>query len=91
MVWGCVYGPGGVHGPGGCMVPGGVHGPGEGVHVPRGVVSQHALRQTPPPPPVNRMTADRCKNITLPQTSFESGNNAPVVNEGLSMSFILKI
>ena len=29
----------------------------------RGVVSEHALRQTPP---VNRMT-DRCKNITFPQ------------------------
>ena len=26
-----------------------------------------------PPPPVNRMT-DRCKNITLPQTLFVSGN-----------------
>ena len=26
-------------------------------------------------PPVNRMT-DRCKNITLPQTSFAGGNNA---------------
>ena len=26
------------------------------------------------PPPVNRMT-DRCKNITLPQTSFADGNN----------------
>ena len=25
------------------------------------------------PPPMNRMT-DRCKNITLPQTSFEGGN-----------------
>ena len=25
------------------------------------------------PPPVNRMT-DRCKNITLPQTSFAGGN-----------------
>ena len=33
-------------------------------------VSQHALRQTPP---VNRMT-NRCKNITLPQTSFAGGN-----------------
>ena len=31
-----------------------------------GVVSQHALRQTPP---VNRMT-DRCKNITLATTSL---------------------
>ena len=27
---------------------------------------------TPPPPPVNRMT-DRCKNITLSQTSFTAG------------------
>ena len=35
------------------------------------LVSQHALRQTPH---VNRMT-DRCKNITLPQTSFAGGNN----------------
>ena len=26
------------------------------------------------PPPVNRMT-DRCKNITLPQTSFAGGKN----------------
>ena len=31
-----------------------------------GVVSQHALRQTPP---VNRMT-DRCKNIALATTSL---------------------
>ena len=35
------------------------------------MVSQHALRQTPP---VNRMT-DRCKNITLPQTSFAGGKD----------------
>ena len=27
------------------------------------------------PPPVNRIT-DRCKNITLPQTSFADGNKA---------------
>ena len=31
-----------------------------------GVVSQHALRQTPLPPPVNRIT-DAFENITLPQ------------------------
>ena len=37
----------------------------------RGVVCHHALRQTPP---VNRMI-DRCKNITLPQTSFAGGKN----------------
>ena len=32
---------------------------------PGGYISQHALRQTAPPP-VNIMT-DRCKNITFPQ------------------------
>ena len=53
-----VSGPGGVWSQGGCLVQG-------------GVVSQHALRQTPP---VKRMT-DRCKNITLPQTSFAGGKN----------------
>ena len=59
---GCLPGPGGgslVPGEGiTCLVPGGcLSGPG-GV-----VVSQHALRQTPP---VNRIT-DACENITLPQ------------------------
>ena len=34
---------------------------------------QCMLRYHPPPIPVNRMT-DRCKNITLPQTSFAAGN-----------------
>ena len=40
--------------------------------LPEGVVSQHTLRQCPPSS--NRMT-DRCKNITLPQTSFAGGKN----------------
>ena len=48
---------------------------GRGVLPGRGV-SQHALRQTPP---LNRMT-DRCKNITLPQTSFAGGNEATFVS-----------
>ena len=43
-----------------------------GVSAPGGVVSQHALRQTPPP--VNRMNADRCKNITLATTSLRPVN-----------------
>ena len=71
----------GVPGPGGCLDPRGMPGPhggawSPGVPGPRGVpglgggLSQHALRQNPP---VNRMT-DRCKNITLPQTSFAGGN-----------------
>ena len=57
--WG-VYLPGVVHPPGWCTCPGGCTC--QGVYLPRY------------PPPVNRMT-DRCKNITLPQTSFAGGNN----------------
>ena len=41
---------------------------GRGVSLAEGV-SQHALRQTTPPPPVNRIT-HRCKNITLATTSL---------------------
>ena len=60
---------GGVSAPGGCLLWGVCS---QGVSVPigsapGGVVSQHALRQTPPP--VNRMT-NRCKNITLATTSL---------------------
>ena len=50
--------PGGVSAPGGCLL--------QGVSAPWGVVSQHALRQTPP---VNRIT-DTSKNITLATTSL---------------------
>ena len=51
--------------PGGmCLVPGG-----GGVPGPRGTPAQVL------PPPVNRMT-DRCKNITLPQTSFAGGKSS---------------
>ena len=39
-------------------------------------VSQHALQQTPP---MNRMT-NRCKNITLPQTSFAGGKKLTAEN-----------
>ena len=55
-------------GGGGCLLPGRVSAPG-GVSVSQHalrLVSQHALRQTPP---VNRMT-NRCKNITLATTSL---------------------
>ena len=38
-----------------------------GVYLPGGYLPRYS-------PPVNRMT-DRCKNITLPQTSFAGGNN----------------
>ena len=37
----------------------------------RGCLSRGCLSGRPPPP-VTRMT-DRCKNITLPQTSFAGG------------------
>ena len=53
--------PGGVG-----LLPGGMPGLG-GLSAPGGSVSQHALRQNPPP--VNRMT-NRCKNITLATTSL---------------------
>ena len=51
---------GGVHASRGAMLPGGVCASG-------GVVSQHALRQTPPP--VDRIT-DTSENITLATNSF---------------------
>ena len=57
------------------LVQGGVPGPGEGVCVcllPGRVPGPRAVSGTRPP--VNRMT-NRCKNITLPQTSFAGGNN----------------
>ena len=59
-LWPGEYLPTGVYLPGG---GGGVYLPGGGRYLPR----------YSPPPPVNRMT-DRCKNITLPQTSFAGGN-----------------
>ena len=51
---------------GGYMHPRGMRASWGGCVLPAGVVSQHALRQTPP---VKRMT-DRCKNITLATTSL---------------------
>ena len=39
----------------------------------RGVVSQHALRQTPPP--WTEFLTHASENITLPQTSFAGGND----------------
>ena len=65
--WGS--GPGrGVSGPGGVWSQGGVWSRGGGwCVVPGRLVSQHALRQKPPP--VNRMT-NMCKNITLDTTSL---------------------
>ena len=53
----------GVSASGRCLLLGGVPGPG-------GVCSWGVSGT---PPPVNRMT-NRCKNITLPQTSFVGGN-----------------
>ena len=71
---GGVPGPGGVpglgrctrsHGGWGCTWSGGCTWSQGGLPGPRGVSGT---------PPVNRMT-NRCKNITLPQTSFVGGNN----------------
>ena len=66
--WVCsggVSAPGGCTWPRGCLLQGGVCS--GGVSAPGWGVSGQV------PPPVNRMT-NRCKNITLPQTSFAGGN-----------------
>ena len=60
LVWGVYLG--GVPGPRGVLVRGGC------------TWSQGGVPGAGVLPPVNRMT-DRCKNITLPQTSFAGGNN----------------
>ena len=49
--------------------------PAWGVFLPRGVPAQGGV-PAQVLPPVNRMT-DRCKNITLPKTSFAGGNKCP--------------
>ena len=61
--------PGGVPGS-----VGGVPGPGEGCTWSQGGVPGPGGVPAQVLPPVNRMT-DRCKNITLPQTSFAGSNN----------------
>ena len=69
---------GGVPGPGGCTWSQGVSAPGVSApcrDVP-GLRGDQVL-----PPPVNRMT-NRCKNITLPQTSFAGGNKRNLARGG---------
>ena len=82
VLGGCTWSQGdGVPGPGGCTWSLGVYLVGGGVYLVRwvctwsegctwswGGVPAQVL------PPVNRMT-NRCKNITLPQTSFAGGKN----------------
>ena len=86
--WGVYLVPGG--GRGMYLVPGrgctwsqggegvGVPGPG-GVYLVLGVYLVPGGTYPGTPPPVNKMT-DRCKNITLPQTSFAGGNKLRVYN-----------
>ena len=67
----------GVYLPGGCTYLRGV--PARGVYLPGGCTCSggvYLLRRYLPrySPHVNRMT-DRCKNISLPQTTFAGGNN----------------
>ena len=68
LVWGGLVWGSAPRGGGGGVWSRGLSAPGGSA--PRGVVSQHALRQTPP---VNRMT-DRCKNISLATTSLRPVN-----------------
>ena len=60
-----------VSAPGGCLLPGGVCSQGC-LLLARGVVSQHALRQTPL---WTEFLTHATENITLPQTSFAGGKN----------------
>ena len=67
--WGCTCPGAGVPAQGGYACPGGVIERGctcQGVCLPGGYLPRYSS-------PVNRMT-DRCKNITLPETSFAGGN-----------------
>ena len=54
-----------------CMPPWQPHMPPATTHPPK---KPHTPQKNHTRPPVNRMT-NRCKNITLPQTSFAGGNN----------------
>ena len=63
----------GVSVPGGVPPSGGVLPAGGGCLLPRGSPCQGGFLDGRSPP-VNRMT-NRCKNITLPQTSFAGGKN----------------
>ena len=77
LVWGRVTGPGGVPGPRGVYLVWGVGvmgAPGPGGVPARGGVPGLGGYLPRYSPPVNRMT-NRCKNITLPQTSFAGGKN----------------
>ena len=58
-------GPGGDGLVQGGLLQGGV--PGLGGSAPGGGVSQHALRQTPSPPPWREFLTHACENITLAQ------------------------
>ena len=80
-----VYLPGGYL-PGGVPAQGGVYLPG-GVHLPRGVCVPAWGCTCPGTPPVNRMT-ERCKNITLPQTSFAGGNKPSISTNKKNVTFL---
>ena len=83
---GCLLPRGGSPCQGGCLLPGGFSLPGGvppswevslpgwgGASFP-GSLPARGVSLMGDPPPVNRMT-NRCKNITLPQTSFAGGKN----------------
>ena len=72
---------GGVPGPGGYLVPEGEYLVPGGVPDPRGVYLDPGGTCPGTSPPVNRMT-DRCKNITLPQTSFRTVTMGSTVLNG---------
>ena len=73
----------GVYLPGGCTCPGGV--PAMWVYLPGGIGLPRYY-----PPPVNRMT-DRCKNITLPQTSFAGCNKSATGRQPIGFLGVIEL
>ena len=69
---------------GGCLLPGGFNCLWSGGYLPLVGEGWFILACNVAEPPVNRMT-DRCKNITLPQTSFAGGKYCELLDKILHL------
>ena len=79
----CIQGEGGLH-PGGLQSEGGGSAfRGRGVCI-QGDLHPDVVGQTP-----CKLWTDRCKNITLPQTSFVGGNNSTTINPNRNLFSLL--
>ena len=78
--------------PGGVYLVGGVPSQGsvpawEGVHAHRGCTCLGGGTWPGTPPPWTEWLTDRCKNITLPQTSFAGGKNTTLCKKYIFIIF----